>query len=82
MPQLLPPLRIPRYNILKSVLTALANQISAGGQARDGDGTPGDDYTFGDPQGLYRFYGDANADGRADVQDLGQFAQRYLTTLP
>src|SRR5205823_4324856 len=61
-------------------LTALAGQISAGGLALDGngDGTPGDDYTFGDPQGLFRFYGDANGDRRVDVADLGAFAGTYL----
>ena len=30
----------------------------------------------------YLAYFDFNADGRIDVTDLGQFASRYLTTLP
>src|SRR5205823_4936137 len=61
-------------------LTALANQITAGGQPLDGngDGTGGDNYTFGDAQGLFRFYGDANGDRRVDVADLGAFAGTYL----
>src|SRR5205823_13686302 len=46
-------------------LTALAGQVSAGGQALDGngDGTPGDDYAFGDAQGLFRFYGEDRKSG-------------------
>ena len=44
----------------------------------NGDGTPGDDYAFGDPQGLFRMYGDATGDRRVDVADLGLFAQTYL----
>src|SRR5207253_8076850 len=37
-------------------LTALASQISANGRPLDGngDGTGGDNYTFGDTQGLFR----------------------------
>src|SRR5437016_5558427 len=63
-------------------LTALAAQISAGGVQLDGngDGTAGDDYIFGDPQGLFRYYGDANGDRRVDVADLGLFAATYLKT--
>jgi uncharacterized delta-60 repeat protein len=58
-------------------LTALASQISAGGQALDGngDGTPGDNYIFGDAQGLYRFYGDINGDRHVDIADFGVFSQ-------
>src|SRR5439155_8512982 len=64
-------------------LTALAGQVSTAGVTPldgNGDSTPGDDYTFGDPQGLFRFYGDANGDRRVDVADLGQFAGTYLKT--
>src|SRR5207253_4862649 len=54
-------------------LTALAGQISANGQPLDGngDGTPGDNYTFGDAQGLFRLFGDANGDRRVDIADFG-----------
>src|SRR5207249_1184145 len=63
-------------------LTALAGQISANGFQLDGngDGTGGDDYAFGDAQGLFRFYGDANGDRRVDVADLALFASTYLKT--
>src|SRR5207244_3676363 len=54
----------------------------AGGQQLDGDGdgTAGDDYFFGDAQGLFCFYGDATGDRRVDVADLGLFAGTYLKT--
>jgi hypothetical protein len=57
-------------------LTGLASQISAGGQALDGDGDgqPGDDYHFGDAQGLFRFYGDINGDRHIDIADFGLFS--------
>jgi hypothetical protein len=53
-------------------LTALAGQISANGQALDGngDGTPGDDYAFGGAQGLYRLFGDSDGNGVVDALDL------------
>jgi hypothetical protein len=59
--------------------TALSSQISAGGQALDGDanGTPGDNYTFGDAQGLFRFYGDINGDRNVDIADFGQLSLTY-----
>ena len=62
-------------------LTALQNQISAGGLALDGngDGTAGDNFTFGDTQGLFRFYGDMNGDRRIDISDFGYFSLAYLT---
>jgi Dockerin type I domain len=60
-------------------LTALASQISAGGIALDGngDGTPGDNYTFGDAQGLFRFYGDINGDRHVDIADFGLFSGTF-----
>jgi uncharacterized delta-60 repeat protein len=58
-------------------LTALAAQISAGGQALDGDadGAPGGNFVFGDAQGLFRFYGDINGDRHVDIADFGLFSQ-------
>ena len=60
-------------------LTALASQISAGGQPLDGngDGTGGDDYSLGGSV-LFRLFGDGTGDGRVDVADLGLFAGTYL----
>jgi hypothetical protein len=60
-------------------LTALASQISANGQPLDGngDGTPGDDYTFGDAQGLFRFYGDINGDRHVDIADFAIFSNSF-----
>jgi hypothetical protein len=57
-------------------LTALASQISAGGQALDGDanGIPGGDFVFGDAQGLFRFFGDINGDRHVDIADFGLFS--------
>jgi hypothetical protein len=57
-------------------LTALASQISAGGMALDGngDGTPGDNFAFGEAQGLFRFYGDINGDRHVDIADFGLFS--------
>lgn len=55
-------------------LTALASQISnAGGQLNGGV-----NYTFGDAQGLFRFFGDVNGDRRVDIADFGLFAVSYL----
>lgn len=61
-------------------LTALASQISAGGQPLDGDadGTPGGNFVFGDAQGLFRFFGDINGDRRVDIADFGLFSLSYL----
>jgi hypothetical protein len=58
-------------------LTALASQITFGGLQLDanGDGTPGDNYTFGEAQGLFRFYGDVNGDRHVDIADFGLFSQ-------
>ena len=36
-------------------------------------------YTFGDAQGLFRFYGDMNGDRRVDISDFGFFSLAYLT---
>jgi hypothetical protein len=60
-------------------LTALANQISVGGQALDGngDGTPGDNYVFGEAQGLFRFFGDVNGDRHVDIADFGFFSGTF-----
>jgi Dockerin type I domain len=60
-------------------LTALASQISAGGQALDGngDGTPGDNFTFGEAQGLFRFFGDINGDRHVDIADFGLFSSTF-----
>jgi Right handed beta helix region/Dockerin type I domain len=65
-------LRDGRYS-----LTALASQISAGGVGLDGngDGQPGDNYAFGEAQGLYRFFGDINGDRHVDIADFGIFSQ-------
>jgi hypothetical protein len=54
-------------------LTALANQISAGGV------NMASNFTFGDPQGLFRMYGDVTGDRRVDIADFGQFSLAYLT---
>jgi hypothetical protein len=70
-------------------LTALASQISAGGQALDGDadGTPGGNYVsppdtyLGNGLRLYRLFGDANGDGVVDPTDLGQFRSAYNTMI-
>src|SRR5262249_3460382 len=60
-------------------LTALASQISADGQALDGDanGTPGGDFVFGDAQGLFRFYGDLNGDRHIDIADFAIFSNSF-----
>jgi hypothetical protein len=60
-------------------LTALASQISAGGQALDGDGngTGGDNYAFGEAQGLFRFFGDYNGDRHVDIADFGLFSSTF-----
>jgi hypothetical protein len=60
-------------------LTALAGQISANGFALDGngDGTGGDNYTFGNTQGLYRMFGDGNGDRHVDAADSVLFQQAY-----
>src|ERR1700694_4116304 len=44
----------------------------------NGDGTGGDNYTFGDAQGLFRFFGDINGDRHVDIADFGLFSISYL----
>jgi hypothetical protein len=50
----------------------LASQVSAGGQQMAAN------FTFGNPQGLFRFYGDMNADRRIDIADFGFFSLAFL----
>lgn len=61
-------------------LTAIASHITADGQMLDGDanGTPGDNFVFGDAQGLFRFFGDINGDRRVSIADYGLFSLSYL----
>jgi hypothetical protein len=60
-------------------LTALASQISGPDGQLDGNGDDhgGDNYTFGDAQGLYRYFGDVNADRHVDIADFGLFSLTY-----
>jgi hypothetical protein len=60
-------------------LTVRAGQVStaAGALEGNGDGTGGDDYTFGSAQGLYRLYGDATGDRRVDYADFDLFRQGF-----
>jgi autotransporter-associated beta strand protein len=62
-------------------LTAIAGQISSDGLALDGngDGTPGDNFTFGDAQGLFRLFGDVNGDQTVNGFDLGFFRNAFGT---
>jgi hypothetical protein len=59
-------------------LTALASQITAGGQQLDGngDGTAGDNFTLA-PTALHRLYGDATGDARVDNADFFQFRTTF-----
>ena len=41
------------------------------------DGIAGDNYTFGDNQGLFRYFGDSNGDRRVDIADFGLFSTSY-----
>jgi hypothetical protein len=54
-------------------LTALASQISAGGQQMTSD------YHFGDAQGLFRLFGDVNGDQTVNGFDLGFFRNAFGT---
>jgi probable HAF family extracellular repeat protein len=60
-------------------LTAMSSQISgpAGALDGDGDGQAGGNYTFGDAQGLFRFYGDINGDRHVDIADFGLFSSTF-----
>jgi autotransporter-associated beta strand protein len=62
-------------------LTALASQITVAGQRLDGngDGISGDDYVFGNSQGLYRFFGDVNGDRTVNGLDFGFFKNAFGT---
>jgi subtilisin-like proprotein convertase family protein len=53
-------------------LTVLAAQVgnTHGQLDGDGNGIAGDDFTFGDAQGLFRFFGDANGDRHVDIADF------------
>jgi glucose/arabinose dehydrogenase len=70
-------------------LTAVANQITAGAAPNvlltlDGDGngvgTAGDNYTFGDAQGLFRMFGDFTGDRQVDGADFGAFSSTFNLT--
>jgi hypothetical protein len=60
-------------------LTIFAAQVSnAHGQLDgNGDGVAGDDFTFGDAQGLYRFFGDVNGDRHVDIADFAIFSNSF-----
>jgi hypothetical protein len=64
-------------------LTALANQITASSLQLDGngDGLSGDNYAFGDAQGLFRFFGDVNGDHTVNGLDFGFFKNAFGTQL-
>jgi len=38
------------------------------------------DYTFGDAQGLFRFFGDINGDRHVDIADFGLFSQSIFNS--
>lgn len=66
-------------------LTGLATQITNGTAPNgvlqldgDGNGTPGDNFVLGEPQGLFRFFGDVNGDRRVNIADIGIFSLSYL----
>jgi hypothetical protein len=63
-------------------LTALASQISANGQALDGDadGFAGGNFVLNDTQGLFRLFGDINGDQTVNGFDLGFFRSAFGTS--
>jgi subtilisin family serine protease len=63
-------------------LTVLASQVGVGGLPLDGngDGAGGDDYTFGDAQGLYRYFGDVTGDRAVNGLDFDAFRTAFGTT--
>jgi hypothetical protein len=63
----------------KYTLTALALDITVGGQYLDGngDGLGGDNFTFGESQGLFRFFGDINGDRHIDIADFAIFSNSF-----
>lgn len=62
-------------------VTVRASQVSANGQALDGngDGIGGDDYTLAGTvaNGLYRLFGDANGDGIVNAADFSRFRPAF-----
>jgi hypothetical protein len=56
-------------------LTTLANQVSTGGVALDGngDGTGGDNNS----QRIFRLFGDLNGDRRVDIADFGMLSTSF-----
>jgi hypothetical protein len=66
-------------------VTALASQITAGGQQLDGDGngTGGDNFVRNGTtaNGLFRFYGDVNGDGTDNAADFGPFRAAFGTSV-
>jgi hypothetical protein len=60
-------------------LTVNAAQVSSFGGALDGngDGISGDNYFFGDAQGLFRMFGDVTASRNVDIADFGQLSLTY-----
>jgi hypothetical protein len=60
-------------------LTARAGQITGYGRPLDGngDGTGGEDFTFGATQGLLRLYGDVTGDGKVNDADFALFRPAY-----
>jgi hypothetical protein len=64
-------------------LTALASQISANGQALDGDadGFAGGNFVFNDARGLFRLFGDVNGDQTVNGLDIGFFKNAFGTQL-
>jgi len=64
-------------------LTGIANQIMNGTLTLDGNGdgvgTAGDNFTFGEAQGLFRFFGDINGDRHVDIADFGLFSNSIFT---
>ena len=64
-------------------MTILAGQVSNsfGQLDGNGDGIAGDNYTFGDAQGLFRFFGDVNGDQTVNGLDFGFFKNAFGTQL-
>jgi Dockerin type I domain len=47
----------------------------------NGDGIAGDNFTFSDNQGLFRFFGDVNGDQVVNGFDLGLFRNSFGTAI-